>query len=67
MRTENNIPKTDRAEEHNDMSPVADEALDSINGAGSPWENVNGVPIQPIDDKLFQRDSMKMDTKMRAR
>ncbi len=50
-----NNPKTQPEEELNDMNPVSDEKLDSISGAGNPWEKVKGVPQEPIDEDIRDR------------
>ena len=47
-----NDPKTQPAEELNDMSPVSDDRLGSISGAGNPWEGVDSVPPAPIDEDI---------------
>ena len=50
-----NNPKTQPAEELNDISPVSDEKLDNISGAGNPWEGIEGVPPRPIDEDIRDR------------
>jgi hypothetical protein len=50
-----NNPKTQPAEELNDISPVSDEKLDSVSGAGNPWEGIEGVPQEQIDEDIRDR------------
>ena len=55
MNFKKNNPKTQAEEELNDISPVSDDRLESISGAGNPWEEVKGVPQKPIDEDLRDR------------
>ena len=55
MNFKKNNPKTQAEEELNDISPVSDDRLESISGAGNPWEEVKGVPPKPIDEDLRDR------------
>ena len=38
-----------------DLDPVAEDTLDSVNGAGNPFEGLPSVPQQPIDEELRKR------------
>ena len=55
MNFKKNNPKTQAEEELNDISPVSDEKLDNIRGAGNPWEGIEGVPQRPIDEDIRDR------------
>jgi len=55
MSPKNNDPKTQAEEELNDINPVSDDTLDAISGAGNPWEGIEGVPQEPIDEDIRDR------------
>ena len=50
-----NNSKTQPDEELNDMNTVSDDGLGNISGAGNPFEKVEGVPQQPIDEDIRER------------
>jgi len=52
MSPKNNDPKARTVEGHYDIEPIPDDMLDSVSGAGNPWEKVKGVPQEPIDKEL---------------
>jgi len=67
MSPKNNDPKARTVEGHYDIEPIPDDMLDSVSGAGNPWENVKGVPLKPIDDDIWQKNQMTMDAAAKAR
>ncbi len=50
-----NTPAKEPAGESNDLKSVPEETLDTVSGAGNPWEGIPSVPQQPIDDELRTR------------
>jgi hypothetical protein len=56
MSPKNNDPKARTVEGHYDIEPIPDDMLDSVSGAGNPWLDVKGVPLQPITEDVLQRN-----------
>ena len=52
MCLKKNNPKPQDTEESKEMKPISEEELEGISGAGNPWDNVEGVPTNPIDKKI---------------
>ena len=61
MSPKNNDPKARTVEGHYDIEPIPDDMLDSVSGAGNPWENVSGVPLLPFDDEIWKRNPSDLD------
>ena len=55
MYSDHNNPETRPAGELNDITPLSDDQLNGINGAGNPFEGLPSVPQQPIDEELRKR------------
>ena len=55
MYSDHNNPETRPAGELNDITPLSDDQLNGISGAGNPFDGISGVPLQPIDGGLWQR------------
>ncbi len=54
-------------EGHNDIEPLTDDMLDKVSGAGNPWENITSVPLHPIEDDIWKRNTNAPDAAMNAR
>ena len=55
MSFKKNDPMTPPVEGHNDIEPLSDDMLGSISGAGNPWEGIEGVPQEQIDEDIRDR------------
>ena len=67
MNFKKNSAKPQSAEEGSDIKPVSDDSLESVSGAGNPWENIISVPLQPINEEIWQRNQGAMDNNLNAR
>ena len=66
MSFKKNEPITPPVEGHNDIEPLSDDMLDSVSGAGNPWENVASVPLHPIEDDIWKQNTNAPDAAMNA-